>query len=252
MAYDFPYEMLDRTGHRPWPVPRHPWVMTQSWHDVLFAHWPIDIEALRTKVPGALHVDTYDGRGWLGIVPFRMTNVAPRGVPALPWVSAFPELNVRTYVTVGNRPGVFFLSLDAASMLAVAAARTLFGLPYHVAVMAVHHREGRIEYESRRRRSANGGATFTAWYRPVGAAQFPRPDSLEYFLTERYCLYTVDRSSRVRRVDIHHPPWLLQTAEARIFENTMAAAAGLAAPPAAPLLHFCARQDTVAWWTTRV
>jgi uncharacterized protein len=249
MARDFPYEILGQTAHRPWPVPHRPWVMTQSWHDVLFAHWPVDIDALRATVPPALPVDVYDGHGWLGIVPFRMTNVAPRGVPAMSWFSVFPELNVRTYVTVGDRPGVYFLSLDAASVLAVTAARMLFGLPYHVAAMTVNHREGGVEYRSRRHTSADGKATFAAWYRPVGAARHPRPDSLEYFLTERYCLYTVDRSSRVRRVDIHHPPWLLQSAEADISENTMAEAVDLVVPPAAPLLHFCTRQDTVTWWS---
>src|SRR5215212_948122 len=97
---DFNYEILKETAHRPWPMPDGPWVMTQTWHNLLFAHWPVDARALNDLIPKGLPLDRYDGQAWLGIVPFRMTNVAPRGLPNIPFVSAFPELNVRTYVTV--------------------------------------------------------------------------------------------------------------------------------------------------------
>ena len=103
--------------------------MTQTWHDLLFAHWPVPAESLARLVPSPFELDLFEGRAWLGIVPFVMTNVAPRGVPALPGLSSFPELNVRTYVRVGGRPGVYFFSLDAASVLAVRAARLLLHLP---------------------------------------------------------------------------------------------------------------------------
>src|SRR5688500_3360843 len=95
---DFNYSILQDTAHRPWPMPESPWLMTQTWHDLLFAHWPVDLATLRDHVPPGFEIDTFDGQAWIGVVPFRMTNVAPRGVPALPWISAFPELNVRTYV----------------------------------------------------------------------------------------------------------------------------------------------------------
>src|SRR5688500_17865980 len=127
---DFPSDIVEHTAHRPYPMPEVPWIMTQSWHDLLFAHWPVKAEALRELVPPGLELDLFDRQAWLGIIPFHMTNVAPRGVPALPWVSAFPELNVRTYVRVGDRPGIFFFSLDAGNPLAVTMARTLFKLPY--------------------------------------------------------------------------------------------------------------------------
>ena len=113
----FDYGILNQTAHRPWPMPTSPWVMTQTWHDLLFAHWPVDGVRLRALVPAEFPLDLYDGQAWLGIVPFRMANVGPRGVPSLPGVSAFPELNVRTYVRVADRPGVYFFSLDAASAL---------------------------------------------------------------------------------------------------------------------------------------
>jgi uncharacterized protein YqjF (DUF2071 family) len=244
---DFPYQILDEIGHRRWPLPDGPWVMTQSWHDLLFAHWPVDAGALQDKLPAGLPLDTFDGQAWLGVVPFRMTNVAPRGVPAIPLVSSLIELNVRTYVTLHDKPGVYFFSLDANSAIAVAAARALFGLPYYAATMQTEQRDARVLYTSARRTKMDGVAEFAATYRPIGAVQTAKPGSLEYFLTERYCLYTVDKRFRANRLDIHHPPWPLQAAEATIAVNTMAQAAGIRLPSTAPLLHFARRQDMVAW-----
>ncbi|MGH8637044.1 MAG: YqjF family protein, partial [Burkholderiales bacterium] len=139
---DFDQGVLEPVEHRPWPMPDGPWIMTQSWHDLLFAHWPLPQDALRDNVPDTYPIDTFGGHAWIGVIPFHMTNVAPRGIPALPWVSAFPELNVRTYVTVGGKPGVFFFSLDAGNPIAVRAARTLFSLPYYSAEMHVDAKDG--------------------------------------------------------------------------------------------------------------
>ena len=244
---DFPEGVTNDVAHRPWPLPDGPWIMTQSWHDLLFAHWKVDARTLQEKLPAGLALDTYDGQGWLGIVPFHMTNVAPRGVPSIPFVSAFPELNVRTYVTRRGKPGVYFFSLDAGSALAVAAARTLFGLPYYSATMSVEERGGEIAFHSQRATSMGGMGEFAATYRPVDGGHPPQPGSLEYFLTERYCLYTVNEAFHARRLEIHHRPWPLQRAEARITVNTMADAAGIRLPSTAPLLHFSKRQDVVAW-----
>ena len=247
---DFPYQVLDDVAHRPWPLPAGPWIMTQSWHDLLFAHWPIDARTLRDALPPGLPLDTYDGQAWLGIVPFHMTNVAPRGVPSIPFVSAFPELNVRTYVTLHDQPGVYFFSLDAGSSIAVAAARTLFGLPYFSATMTVDQRGGDVRFSSRRDTRMEHVAEFEARYRPIGPVQRPVAGTLEHFLTERYCLYTVDEAFRAKRLDIHHWPWPLQVAEAEITVNTMAEAARIRLPSTAPLLHFAKRQDMVAWAMT--
>ena len=176
-----------------------------------------------------------------------MTNVAPRGVPAMPWVSAFPELNVRTYVRVKARPGVYFFSLDAANPVAVGVARTLVHLPYFTASMSVEQKEGWIRYRSARTSHKGSPAAFEGRYRPVGLVSPPVEGSLEYFLTERYCLFTVDDAFHAYSVDIHHPRWPLQTAEAEIGVNTMAEAVGIRLPSMAPLLHFSKRQDIVAW-----
>ncbi len=230
-----------------------------TWHNLLFAHWPIDEEALRPHVPSDFEIDRFDGQAWIAVVPFSMSNVVPRGAPALPWISAFPELNVRTYVRVGGRPGVCFFSLDAASPLAVIAARTFFHLPYFRSAMTVEEQDGWIRYHSERKRFvvASGfsrtyptrttRAEFRARYRPVGVARAPSAGTLEHFLTERYCLFTADRKLRTRTVDIHHPSWPLQPAEAEIEVNTMTDAAGIALGSDSPVLHFAKRQDVVAW-----
>lgn len=222
--------------------------MTQTWHDLLFAHWPLEAAVVRALVPPQLPLDTFDGRAWIGIVPFTMSRVGPRFVPALPWLSAFPEINVRTYVTVGGRPGVYFFSLDATNPVAVRTARLLYRLPYFTASIAVAREGDRIVYRSRRR--SRPDAAFDATYAPSGPAFQAQDGSLDYFLTERYCLYTAGH--RVSRTDIHHPRWTLQRAEAEIRAHTIAAAAGLPALPAAPHLLFSRRQDTVAWLPTRV
>ena len=242
---DFNDGILDDTAHRPWPMPSGPWVMTQTWNDLLFAHWPVDARALRERVPASFELDLFDGEAWVGIVPFHMTNVAPRFVPALPWVSAFPELNVRTYVRAGGKPGVYFFSLDAGNSVAVGAARTLLNLPYYTAEMAVTPAGGEIRYESRRQGSPPAG--FRAAYRGLGDPRPPRPGTLEYFLAERYCLYAVNHRQLAYRLEIHHPAWPLQAAAAQITENTMAEAAGIHLPSMAPLLHFASRQDMVCW-----
>ncbi len=227
-------------------MPTRPWVMTQSWHDLLFAHWRLPASELAPKIPDGLALDLFEGEAWLGIVPFHMSNVTPRGMLALPGLSAFPELNVRTYVRVGDKPGVYFFSLDAANVLAVAAARTVFHLPYHWATMKVDVRGPTVRYDSRRRREVDGLGKLVATYGADGDVFNPRPGTLEYFLTERYSLYTTSRRS-ILIVEIHHPPWPLQAAHAMFDVNTIADASGivLSGPPVT--LHFARRQDVVAW-----
>lgn len=248
---DFNDAILNETAHRPWPMPSAPWIMTQTWHDLLFAHWAVDVEALRARIPSALELDLWDGRGFLGIVPFRMTNVAPRGVPAVPGLSAFPELNVRTYVRVADKPGVFFFSLDAATATAVHGARLLFGLPYYTAAMDVSEHDGEVRYSSRRTSPSSHRAELVVSYRPSGPVYQAAPRTRDYFLTERYCLYTVDQKGRPHRLEIHHPPWPLQQAEATFDVLAMTEQIGLTLPEQPPLLHFSKRQDVVAFPMTR-
>jgi uncharacterized protein YqjF (DUF2071 family) len=252
MPRDFSLDFVRQQDHRPWGVPDRPWIMRQSWHDLLFAHWPVRAEDLRSKVLGPFEIDTYDGAAWVGVIPFHMTNVTARGLPALPGVSAFPELNVRTYVKRADKPGVYFFSLDAGSSLAVGAARALFNLPYFTASMELSSDDSGVRYESRRSRRLDRLGEFEASYRPIGAPVQPAIGTIEYFLTERYCLYNTDRRGRPYKLEIHHPPWQLQAAVAEFKRNTMAEAAGIALPDRAPLLHLSKRQDMVGWWPTRI
>lgn len=217
--------------------------MQQTWNDLLFAHWRYESERLRPLVPSELQLDTYDGTCWVAVAPFHMSGIRARFAPYIPGASALPELNVRTYVTYKGKPGVYFFSLDAASHLAVWAARTTYKLPYFYATMRVAERDGWIHYESSRTRSA---AEFQGRYRAAGAVELRPVGSLEHWLTERYCLYTVINNI-VHRAEIHHPQWPLQDAAADIQTNTVAAAAGITLPNAIPLLHFSKRLDVLIW-----
>ena len=246
MHHDFNTAILAQVAHRPWSMPEAPWMMTQTWNDLLFAHWPLDSQSLRAKIPSAFELDLFDGQAWLGIVAFHMTNVAPRGVPSLLWISAFPELNVRTYIRVADRPGIYFFSLDAGSWLAVRAARMLLNLPYYSASMKVTSHGNTIHYQSRRD-GDEPAAEFIGMYEPAGEIFVAARGSLEYFLTERYCLYHLDHRGAPYRLEIHHPPWLLQPARARVIRNSMAGINGVTLPDCMPLVHFARRQDMVAW-----
>jgi uncharacterized protein len=243
-------EILEQQKHRPWPVPSTPWIMRQTWNDLLFAHWSFPPEALRTLVPSELELDLFDGKAWLAITPFHMSDVAFRGTPAVPVLSAFPELNVRTYVSYRGKPGVFFFSLDAFNPPAVWGARLAYHLPYFYARMSAEVIEGgeygtkEVSYWSIRFRSPH--AEFEAVYRPVSAPAVSAAGSLEQFLTERYRLYSV-HEQKVYAADIHHVPWQLQQAEAEIGRNLMASAAGITLPKEKPLLHFSKRMKVLVW-----
>lgn len=226
--------------------------MAMQWHDLLFAHWPVRPEALRPYIPAALQLDTFDGTAWLGVVPFRMAGVHPHFVPSVPWLSAFPELNLRTYVTIEGKPGVWFFSLDAANPLAVHLARRFFHLPYYDAEMRCEQVGEAVHYRSMRTHRGMPTGILAARYRPVGAVFQSVPGSLEAWLTERYCLYAADRhGTTIWRGNIHHARWPLQPAEAEWECNTLYAPLRVELP-GLPLLHFARRLDVVAWLPERV
>jgi len=220
--------------------------MGQTLEDLLFAHWRVDADELRRLLPDAVRLQTHDGAAWLGMTPFRVSALRLRGTLPLPRVSSFLELNVRTYVTSGGKPGIWFFSLDASSRLAAEAARRAYKLPYFQARISAEPGGDWIEFES-----ARAGHVFSARYRPSGEVFHAARGSLEEFLSERYCLYAVDDRGRLYRAEIHHPPWSLQPAEAAIELNTMAPG-DLALPADPPLLHFARVQDVVVWPLKRV
>jgi uncharacterized protein len=236
---------LEVTAHRPWPLPERSWVMGQTWEDLLFAHWRAEVDGLRALLPPGVELDLFEDEAWVGLTPFRLTGLRARGLPPLPFLSSFLELNTRTYVTAGGKPGIWFFSLDAGSELAVEGARRGYKLPYYRAEIRAEWGDGWLSYESRRRDSRGEPAAFRARYRPIGDEIDPDPRSLAHFLTERYCLYALDEG-QLKRAEIHHPPWPLRPAEAAIEENTMPPP-GVEVVDAEPLLHFSARQDVVIW-----
>jgi uncharacterized protein YqjF (DUF2071 family) len=240
------HRSLERLEHRPWPLPHRGWVMGQTWENLLFAHWRVPLDEVRAHVPPELEVETHDGSAWVGVTPFRLTGLRARGLLPFPGASSFLELNVRTYVNhQGEKPGIWFFSLDASSRLAVEAARRTYRLPYFHARMSATHRGEWIDYECARIEEA--GRVFSGRYRPDGAVSRAEPGSLEWFLAERYCLYTVDRGIPYR-AEIHHELWPLQTAEAEI-ELTSISQLELSGEP---VCHFSRRQDVVIWPLERI
>lgn len=217
------------------------------WHDLLFAHWSVKPQALRPLIPDTLELDTFEGRAWLGVVPFHMTGVVPRYTPELRCTSAFPEINVRTYVKNSTHAGVWFFSLDATSRLAVRIARLWYKLPYYDARITIETQGEMIDYRSERTHRGAGRADFEASYKPIGQIFHAAPETLEHFLVERYSMFSADRKGRITRGDIHHARWQLQAAEAEIRINTMTAPLGIELPQTQPLLHFARRVDALAW-----
>ncbi|NJM40830.1 MAG: DUF2071 domain-containing protein [Anaerolineae bacterium] len=244
---------------RPYPAPTMPWVMRQTWHDLLFMHWPVPLEALRPHIPPSLSIDTFDGQAWIAVVPFRMSDIAPRALFPVPWLSVFPELNVRTYVIRDGKPGVWFFSLEAGNSLAVWLARTWFKLPYFHARMKlapspVPTGEG-LSYVSHRIHPNAPSANFVGSYAPIAPPFEAQPGSLEYFLTARYCLYTTDiadADGRVYRGEIDHPPWPLQLAKAEVRANTMTDWLKITLPDVKPLLHFSRKLVVVVWGLEKI
>jgi uncharacterized protein len=231
---------LAETEHRPYPLPDRRWVMGQTWHRLLFAHWRVPHDVLRPHVPEPLELEQHDGSAWLGLTPFRVTGLRLRGAFPLPLLSSFYELNCRTYVRSGDRPGIWFFSLDASSRAAVAAAQRTYRLPY---------RHAQIEAgEGSFRADTEGGGAFRARYHGVGMPAPAKPATLEHFLVERYCLYA---GGGELRAEIHHAPWPLQPADAEVEQRGIAPVE----LEGDPICHYARRLDVVLWsperWVAR-
>nr|BBH85606.1 hypothetical protein KTC_03570 [Thermosporothrix sp. COM3] len=240
-------EILQSVEHRPFPLHSSAWIMTQRWKDVLFAHWSLTPEELRPFVPSALSLDTFEDQCWLTITPFSMSHVAPRGFPPIPALSDSYELNVRTYVIANGIPGIYFFSLDASNPLMVLLARHVYSLPYFKARMHSEQRGNLFFYSSVRTDPKGLPATFIARYQPHPAIFQAERGTLDYWLLERYCLYTVIGRQKILRAHIHHRPWELQKARMEILYNSMTLAARFPLPEQAPLLHYSQVQDVLVW-----
>lgn len=241
-----------RMTQKPRPLPPGRWEVSQRWNDLLFAHWPIAPAALAALLPEGLQIDTFQGSAWLGVAPFWMDRIKIRGLPPIPGAFRFADLSLRTYVRDQRTgtPGIYFFSLDAGSLLAVLAARFCYHLPYHWAEMRHEPRaEREFSFYSRRLFSAREVA-FRARYRGLGPnARLAegRSGTLEYFLMERYCLFTRDSAGKPVRANIHFVPWPLEEAEAEIEHNDLPAAIGIRLPRMEPVLHYSRRLAVYIW-----
>ena len=226
--------------------------MQMRWRELLFAHWVVDASVVRPLIPARLQLDLFENRCYVSAVPFLMERVAPRLVPPLPGLHAFPELNLRTYVTLRGKPGVWFFSLDAGQKLAVRVARCLFHLPYFDARFEIAVAGSRVDYVSVRTHRAASAATFSATYEAVGPVYRSTPGTLDAWLTERYCLYSTDALGRIYRGEIDHQPWPLQRATATIHMNTLGDWLGIELNHSPAALHFAKSLDVRAWTVTRI
>lgn len=220
--------------------------MHQHWGKLLFMHWRIDEKLLRPLIPTALEIDTFEGSAWIGVVPFTMWGIRASFLPAIPGTSAFHELNVRTYVHHRGAPSVWFLSLDAAHKLAVWGARTFYYLPYFNAQMSLTQSENAISYSSLRKDNRGGTAEFEASWTIGEPLPQTKPGSLEFFLTERYCL-EAEHKGKLYRSRIHHQPWQLRKAQLDSLNANMIESHGLPSPQGDPLLHYCEEISVEIW-----
>lgn len=245
-------EFLVRTSHKPRPLPAGRWAMTQRWNDLLFAHWPIPVSLMERLLPEWLEPDTYDGSAWLGSVPFWLDRLKIRGVPPIPGLRNFPDLNLRTYVRdrFARTPGIYCFSIDSSNLLAVAMAHVVYHLPYKLAEMQMEPRAEREFAFYSRRRFTRGDVIFKARYRGLGPTYKTaeiRPGSLEYFFSERNCVFSTNRAGEPIRANLHHVPWPLEEAEAEIERNDLARAVGIELPKMEPVLHYSRRLAVYVW-----
>ena len=224
--------------------PAGPPLMQHNWGKLLFMHWPIAKKLLRPLVPESLEIDTYNGSAWIGVTPFTLWDVRLSFTPPVPWLSDFHELNVRTYVHFKGVPGVWFLSLDANSMTTVLGARSLYHLPYFYAQINLEEKGKSIYYNLER--TGEPSASFSAAWRIGKNLSEAEPDTLEFFLVERYCLYSTDNEN-LYRSRIHHRPWPLRQAKLLSHESTMIESHRLPTPDEDPLLHYAEALEVDIW-----
>lgn len=233
-------------------MPARPWRLRQRWSKLLFAHWPVAADTVQRRLPAGLRVDTHEGWAWLGVVPFLMGEVRFRTVGehsvGVPSAMAFAELNLRTYVVAPDgRKGVYFFSLDAASLLAVIGARVAFGLPYFWSRMHMDVEGEAVRYTSRR--VVGVPVAFAGRYRSLGTPS--EADSLREFLVSRYAFFT-RRFGHVQVGEIHHAPWSLESAEAEFEQNELPGSFGFTLPDRPPVLHYAREVHMQAWTVRRV
>jgi uncharacterized protein YqjF (DUF2071 family) len=241
------HSLLQDVAHRPWEAPRGPWIWSQQWLDLLFAHWAVPLEKLRSCVPSSLDIETAAGSAWVSVVAFRMVNVRPRFLPPVGLVSNFLELNLRTYVRADGKPGVYFLSIHGSKSLAVGVARLLSPLPYVRARISFTCTPTDRRFESVCQSAETGPAAFSVMYQPQSRLCDSPVGSLDAWLTERYCMYASTRNGGLLRGEIHHQRWPLQKVHASVPVNSLGEPFGLDLSRTPDSVHYCAGIEAIAW-----
>ncbi|OLN21808.1 hypothetical protein BTO30_12980 [Domibacillus antri] len=229
---------------RPYPLPSTPWLMQQTWHNMLFAHWPVSDIFLKAYLPEQLEIDTFDGTAWIGVISFKAHNTRLHGLPKFPFFHSYLELNVRTYVTYKGIPGIYFFSLDVDKRPVVMGAKMATSLPYRRAHMKMVITEPVVHFTSRRKDKPN--ESFQASYKQSTNIYSPAKESLEYWLLERYCLWTT-KDNVLFRGDIHHDRWRITEAKASLHHHTMASFLPRYYFKTKPVLHFSGNKKVFIW-----
>ncbi|MFG6147686.1 YqjF family protein [Halobacillus sp. B23F22_1] len=234
--------IIEQTDHRTFPLPDGHWIMTQRWQHLLFLHFPIKKETVEPYIPEDLSLDTYGGEAWITILPFEVSDMHIRKLPPFPSVNTYLELNVRTYVKCNGVSGLYFFSLDASKVLAVTGAR-MTTLPYYYAKMEMQKQDGRFQFSSKRK--GKTGALLQGIYRPHSAIYYPKDESLEQWLLERYYAWS-SLGSLLVEIGIHHTKWEVQEAQADIQAfNLIPFPVNEMIKP--PLLHYVKSKRVLFW-----
>lgn len=231
---------------RPYPLPSSPWIMTQTWSNMLFAHWPISTNHLRAHIPSILDIDARDGTSWISIIPFQVRHTRLHSMPKFPFYHTYLELNVRTYVMYKGVPGVYFFSLDANKWPVVTGAKIGAALPYKHACMKMTVKDPIVHVKSQRQHPGSPSESFKASYQQSSSIYIPDKESLEYWLLERYCFWTL-KGNTLYRGDIHHDRWRITNAKADLYFNTMASFLPQYSFQNEPLLHFSSNKNVFTW-----
>lgn len=243
--FSLQHPSLKELEHRPWEMPKNPWIWRQSWKELSFLHFPVAVEELKKRVPQALEIDSFEGTAWVSLVPFFMEDVMMRNLPSIYPFKKFPELNARTYVKYGGKTGVYFFSLDASSLNFVLGGRIAFNLPYYLAKMKIEKKkQGHYHYQSQRR-FANK-QQFDVEIQYDDASFSAEKGSFEHWVAERYCLFTANQK-KVSCVEVHHAPWQLHHASCKIHANDLLKTLGIQPLQQEPICHFSPGVDVIAW-----
>ncbi len=239
-------EILDQTSHRPFPLPANSWFIHQKWKNVLFLHWQLDAELIERYLPAHLKLDTFKGKGWITITCLEMDDVKLKNFPSIPSISSFYEVNVRTYVTYRNIPGLFYFSLDASSWLSVLGARWTSPLPYFNADIVSHKNPTGDTYIQSKRKS-QPPAELILNYASTGNEIPVEKKSIDYWLLERYGIFIQVAGNAIHQIAMHHLPWKIREVNVDIKHNTMTFPLGLILDSKNTLFHFCQDQELFLW-----